>query len=122
MQLSPMPSLAVRVEEESSVVRVALAGELDLGGAERVEEALASAERRAPRLLGIDLRALTFTDSTGLPLVLDADARSRRDGRRLVLVRPPERASSLFGLTRVDERLTMVDDPAEIGEPAAANA
>ena len=36
-------------------------------------------------MLVLDLREVTFFDSTGLQLVLDADVRAREEGRRFVV-------------------------------------
>jgi anti-anti-sigma factor len=48
-------------------------------------------------------------DSTGLRIVVSADARARENGRRLVVVRGPEAVQRIFRMTRLDERLEMVD-------------
>ena len=47
------------------MVRLALAGEFDLSNAAQVEDALKEIERERPPLLVLDLRELTFMDSTG---------------------------------------------------------
>ena len=60
----------------------------------------------------LDLRGLAFIDSTGLRLIVSADARAREQGRRLAVVRGPEAVQRIFRVTRLDERLDMVDDPA----------
>ena len=45
--------------------------------------------RPSPALLVLDLRELTFMDSTGLRVMVSADARARDDSRRLVVVQGP---------------------------------
>jgi anti-anti-sigma factor len=115
-----MESLAVEVEQQWSVVRVAVFGELDLAGAQRVEDALMRAEQRTPRLLVLDLRGLTFMDSTGLELVLAAHSRSCLAGRELKVLRPPEPAAKVFHLTRVDDFLPIVDDSSAVVEQEAS--
>ena len=54
-------------------------------------------------------------DSTGLRAVVTADARARAQGRRLVIVRGPEAVHRIFSVTRLDERLHIIDDPAAVG-------
>lgn len=100
------------IETDGTTVRLALAGELDIANATRVEEALASLEQDAPEALVLDLRELAFMDSTGLRIIVAADARAREHGRRLVVVRGPEAIQRLLRMTRLDERLELVDDPA----------
>lgn len=76
---------------EDGTVSIALEGELDLAGARQMEESLAAAEREEPARLIVDLGRLAFIDSTGLRLLLQADARAREHGYELVL-RPGEPA------------------------------
>ncbi len=73
------------------MVSIALEGELDLAGARQLEESLAAAERENPARMVVDLGRLQFIDSTGLRLLLQADARARERGCELVL-RPGEPA------------------------------
>jgi len=107
-----MALLEVNTHEEAGSVRLALTGELDISSAPRVEEELTRTEADAPGVVVLDLRGLAFMDSTGLRLIVSADARAREQGRRLVVVRGPEAVQRIFRVTRLDERLDMVDDPA----------
>jgi len=102
--------LEVETIEGDGLVRLQLKGELDLSTVSKVEEELRRAESEAPSLLVIDLRELTFLDSTGLRCVITADQRARDAGRRLAIVKGPESVQRVFSITRVDERLEMVDD------------
>jgi anti-anti-sigma factor len=62
---------------DDGTVSLALEGELDLAGAPDMEASLAAVERDAPTRLVIDLSRLQFIDSTGLRLLLQADARAK---------------------------------------------
>ena len=108
-----MTILEVDTEEREGLVRVSLRGELDLSTVEKVEEELRRIEDRADKLLVLDLTGLTFLDSTGLRLMVTADQRARKAGRRLALVRGPETVHRVFTITKLDERLEMVDDATE---------
>jgi anti-anti-sigma factor len=91
------------------VAVVALAGELDLAGATRLEDELERLEASdAVRALVLDLRGLEFLDSSGLRLVVLADQRARDAGRRLALVPGREAVQRIFDITRMAERLTFV--------------
>jgi anti-sigma B factor antagonist len=103
--------LELRTENEHGVSRVAASGELDLATSEQLEEALKRQEQEEPQTLVLDLRGLTFMDSTGLRVVLAADARARDRGGRLVIVRATEEVDRVFRLTRMDDHLEMVDEP-----------
>jgi anti-anti-sigma factor len=107
-----MAQLELDTEETEGQVRLALRGELDIASASILEEALVRVEQDAPPVLVIDLRQLEFMDSTGLRTVVSADQRARDAGRRLTVVRGPEPVDRIFAVTRLDERLELVDDPA----------
>ena len=68
----------------------------------------------APALLLLDLRPLDFMDSTGLRTILAADARAREAGRRLVVVQGNENIQRVFEVTRLHERVEIVDDPGDV--------
>jgi anti-sigma B factor antagonist len=106
-----MTLLELTTETDGTTVRLSLAGELDIASAGQVERELTRIERDAPATLELDLRKLAFMDSTGLRIVVAADARAREQSRRLVVVRGPEAVQRIFRMTRLDERLDMVDEP-----------
>ena len=109
--LTLVKPLELRVEQDSGVARLVVSGELDLATAERLEEELKRHERDEPSTLVLDLRELTFMDSTGLRTVIAADARARERGIRLVIVRGPEDVDRVFQVTQMDRHLEMVDEP-----------
>ncbi len=109
-----MTILELDTEEREGLVRVSLRGELDLSTVEKVEDELRRIEDRADKLLVLDLSGLTFLDSTGLRLMVTADQRARKAGRRLALVRGPDTVHRVFTITKLDERLQMVDDVEEL--------
>ena len=81
-----------------------------------LEQTLRAAELRA-RMVVLDLRELTFTDSCGVHVIMKASIRADRAGRRLVLVRGPSQADRMFTLINSDV-LEIVDlDP---GEPVVS--
>ena len=90
---------------------VVLEGELDLAGSAALE---AEIERLATldgvERVVLDLSRLEFMDSSGLRALLAADTRARERGARLVIVRGDERIQRVLRITRLDERLEIVDD------------
>jgi anti-sigma B factor antagonist len=107
-------SFGVETDELGDAVRVALTGDLDLSTAKQAEEAIIEAEQKRPPVLLLDLRGLTFMDSTGLRVVVSADKRAKRDGRRTVVVQGPAAVRRVFEITRLNERLDMIDSPEEL--------
>lgn len=105
-----MTTLDVTTSDGPDRVHVELRGELDLATAPKLEDELKSIEQAAPPLIVLDLRPLAFMDSSGLRALLAADARAREAGRRLVLIRGDERVQRVLRITRLDERLEIVDD------------
>jgi anti-anti-sigma factor len=82
----PMPGgLEISSVFDDGTVRVSLRGELDLAGSRQMEDSMAEIDRQDPSLVVVDLSGLAFIDSTGLRLLLQADARARERGYELVL-------------------------------------
>jgi anti-sigma B factor antagonist len=106
-----MKLLELTTETEGPTVRLALTGELDIAGAARVEQELERIERVPPATLVLDLRALAFMDSTGLRVIVAADERAREQARRLVVVRGSDTVQRIIEMTRLNERLEIVDHP-----------
>jgi len=110
-RLNSSSPFEVTVEQHGSAVHVVLDGELDLSTAQRLEDDLRRVEAEGPHVIVLDLQQLTFMDSTGLRLLIMADARAREDGRRLAIVRGNEMVHRVMRMTRLDERLDIVEDP-----------
>jgi anti-anti-sigma factor len=100
----------VTIEQRAGGVHVNLAGELDISTAQRLDDDLRRIEAEQPELIVLDLKRLTFMDSTGLRLVITADIRARQQQRRLVVVQGNEMVQRVMRLTRLDERLDIVAD------------
>ena len=59
----------------------------------------------------IDLRGLSFMDSTGLRTLVQADALARRDGISLMVIRGPQPIARLFEVSGLGDVLPLVDEP-----------
>jgi anti-sigma B factor antagonist len=105
-----MELLELTTDTDGTTVRLALTGELDIAGAARVEQELERIEREPPATIVLDLRELAFMDSTGLRVIVAADARAREQERRLVIVRGTATVQRIIEMTRLQERLEIVDD------------
>jgi anti-anti-sigma factor len=105
-----MEPFEIKREESRGVVIVSPAGELDIATADRLDQELRRVEELKPRLLVLDLRSLTFMDSSGVRTILLADTRSRQNGARLTIVRGPEEVDRVFRITGIAEHLQIVDE------------
>ena len=105
-----MTTLSLETREEGRQVRIAVAGELDLSSALTFDEELRRAEEREPKTLVLDLSGLKFLDSTGLRLIMSAQARARKRGHRFAVVQGTEAVQRIFRLAGVTRRLDLVED------------
>jgi anti-sigma B factor antagonist len=106
LELGQMTMLS---EREGDVHTIAVAGELDVAGAGRVEQELRRVESTDVVSIVVDLSGLTFVESTGVRLLIEAQARSRADSGRLMLLRGPEDVQRVFELCGVEDRLPFAD-------------
>jgi anti-sigma B factor antagonist len=90
---------------------VRLTGELDMAGVDRFERSLTSEQSPEAGTFVLDLRGLTFIDSSGLRAVIMADQRVRSDGGRFVVVRGSDRVNQVMEMTGVAQRIELVDEP-----------
>jgi anti-sigma B factor antagonist len=101
--------LTVSSRRDGDVHTIALAGELDVATAERVEQELRRVEATDARSIVVDLSALAFMDSTGIRILVGADARSRADSERLALRRGPSAVQRVIELSGLTDLLPFVD-------------
>jgi anti-anti-sigma factor len=85
-------------------VCVRLKGELDIATAPVVRDRVAELKRRGHHLV-LDLRGLSFIDSSGLNLVLRLAAESTQDGWDLSLIPGSSVVQRTFKLTETEGRL-----------------
>jgi anti-anti-sigma factor len=89
---------------------VELGGELDISSAASVESRLMELEQRAPKQLYLDLRKVSFIDSTGLSMIINADGRARKDGRRLTIVSGDGVPRRILRTVGLEDRLDVHSD------------
>jgi anti-sigma B factor antagonist len=95
----------VAVQAEREVVRVCPFGEVDIETVGQIREQLESVTASGVRHVVLDLRGVTFVDSTGLHLVLETDAASRAQGWEFGLIGGPADVQRVFDLTGARARL-----------------
>jgi anti-sigma B factor antagonist len=97
----------LRVERTDTLTYVALSGELDLSCKDRFADAVDAVD--SERLV-LDLRRLTFIDSSGLRMILGTWRRSQQEGFVLEIVRGRDQVERVFRLTGIDGALPMTDE------------
>jgi anti-anti-sigma factor len=93
----------VTTRRDGDSMLIVLSGELDMTGTDRLEAAIRRAEESDINRVIVDLTAITFVDSTGLSVLLEAKRRS--DGRLSVTPSQHEAVTRLLELTGTTEIL-----------------
>jgi anti-anti-sigma factor len=96
---------SVRSDLRNGVARVVVQGDLDLGAVPTLDERLTLLEQDGVKAIILDLRDLSFIDSTGLRALLAASSRAANDGHRLAIVGAPDSARRLFEITGTERIL-----------------
>ena len=100
--------------DESYGRLASLSGEIDLSTVEDVADQLRTAIESSEGTVAVDLREVSFLDSSGLRLLLQLNQELTGAGRRLVVVQGPRRVARVFELTGAGSELDIVAEPAEI--------
>jgi anti-sigma B factor antagonist len=98
--LQPLRITTARFGSDSFVL--ALAGELDIGTADRVQAELDSLLDGGARRLVVDLLGITFLGSVGLGLLTRAAKRARSAGGECIVVSDDPRVLRVFEITGLD--------------------
>lgn len=100
----------VRAEPDATVVTVR--GELDVASSQRLEQELS--KLRGVPLVVVDLRELTFVDSTGLGVLVRSHQLAKEQSHRFGLVRGGGQVARLLSLTGLEQELLIGDSPEQL--------
>jgi len=106
----------VHRRRDGSVLVVTPEGDVDLRSAPAIRTEI-EASRDGAATVVLDLRGVTFIDSTGVRLLVEAELAARREGFTFAVVRGPAAVDRLFDLAGLSDRLTLIDDPSQAAEP-----
>jgi anti-sigma B factor antagonist len=87
-------------------ILLAVDGDVDLATASIVEDELRRAEH-SQELVVIDLRGVSFMDSTGIRMLISADRRMREQGGSLQIIHVPAHVYRLFELVGITDHLSI---------------
>ncbi len=98
------------VERGHEWTRLVLAGALDLHSSEALGEAIARERSRGAGRLVLDLRDVTFLDSTALRVLLVTRSQLRDAGGELALLEPTKEVRRTLDVSGVSRLLTIRDE------------
>lgn len=102
------PGLSVEPLELERETVLVLRGEFDLTGIPVFEAAMAGVRPRSSLVL--DLRELTFMDSSGLGALIAVRERARSEGWSLLLSAPQPSVAMVLRISGLAERLTIIEN------------
>jgi anti-anti-sigma factor len=102
----------ITVDRDGGAVRLALAGELDLSRVAVLDEAIAQARASSAGHLELDLRELTFIDSSGLKAFVSLHQAAAGGEFTYALISGPPTVHRTFVLTGLDQVLRFAEVPA----------
>jgi anti-sigma B factor antagonist len=105
---------AIEIEGTHDAYMIRLSGAFGAECRQQFEAHLEPIVAASPSRVALDLRELTFIDSTGLAIVLKTDADLRAKEIRLVVIKGKGQVRRVFELTDTERVLTTVEDPADI--------
>jgi anti-anti-sigma factor len=103
------PDFSLRSTRELDTHTIVPAGELTIATAPDLEAELLRVEATDTAWIVLDLSDLQSIDTTGMSLIVRADARSRAARNRLTLLRPADRLFRLFVMCGFADRLPFAD-------------
>jgi anti-anti-sigma factor len=106
-----IPSFGIQVIRNGGATRIAPAGELDIATTPALEQAIAEATGEPGAALVLDLRELTFMDSTGLRTLAQTNARAEDEGFTLAIVRGSSQIERVLEISGLGALLPLVDAP-----------
>jgi anti-anti-sigma factor len=108
-----IPSFGIQVIANGGSTRIAPAGELDIATTPALEQEIAKATAEPGTQLVLDLRELTFMDSTGLRTLAQTNARAEEDGFTLSIWRGSRQIERVLEISGLGALLPLVDAPAD---------
>ncbi|HEV2060524.1 MAG TPA: STAS domain-containing protein [Solirubrobacteraceae bacterium] len=102
-------ALSMSSERNGAVHTLRLSGDLDLATTKNVEAELKRVEAGDARTIVIDLSDLTFINSSGVHLLVDASLRSGADAKGLSLLRGSATVQRVLQICGVETALPFTD-------------
>jgi anti-sigma B factor antagonist len=114
MGSSATPEFQLGASEHGPVTVLGLCGELDLASGPRLTAEIELALARRPATLAIDLRQLSFMDSSGIHAIIAAERLCRQQGTRFFLIRGSATIDRLMAVCGLDRAFPTVSGPEQL--------
>jgi anti-anti-sigma factor len=106
--------LAIEVVVSYQLHTIVLAGEMDMAGVPELTAVISGICANGQSTVVIDLRELTFIDSSGLQALMNAQQDCGACGHELRIVPGPDNVQRLFELTGLSDTLPFTDGAAPV--------
>lgn len=111
------PTFEVRVEPGAGSTTIVVSGELDSATHDQLAQALETEfGRQELEKVVLDLRAMTFVDSAGTRILIQAQREADRRGIALEVLSAPREVTALLRMAGVTERINVVGSPSTIAD------
>jgi anti-anti-sigma factor len=107
--VSPTP-FDIKIARQGPAAQLVIVGEIDLSTCTEIVDAVERLAEHGCTELKIDLRNVSFMDSSGLRALLLIHRQFADEGRQLTIVPATEPVMTVFRLTGADTRLPFVHD------------
>lgn len=104
-------SFSVQSEQQNHVAYLYVNGELDMATSPVLEKWMSDVERNGNKGIVLDLKDVTFMDSSGLHSFLRATDRAARTGRTFAMVNAPATVRKVLQLTQTLHLLAVDRSP-----------
>jgi anti-anti-sigma factor len=101
----PFTHFAVLAEHRGGVARLRASGEIDIATAPQLQDALGIVEALDPSTIIVDLREVSFMDSTGIHALLQAHGLAMENGQMLLVVNGTSGVQNALEITGADRVL-----------------
>jgi anti-anti-sigma factor len=101
----------ITASEQGATSTIELEGEWDLAQQAATTDAIAHALDRRPACLLLDLSGLSFIDSCGVHVLINAHNRCAEQGASMVIIAGPRAVQRVFEICGLTETLSFADHP-----------
>jgi anti-sigma B factor antagonist len=100
---------AIQIVRADRATTLVVAGEVDLANAHELAQAGLAALADGATTVTVDMRDVTFLDSTGLAALVTINNQAQQDGASLIVSHVTPRISHLLAVTGLDRIFTVAD-------------
>lgn len=102
----------IRLSKSEGTDVVEVKGEVDLYSAPKLKESLLSLVEKGAQWILIDLRRVSYIDSSGLAAIIEVLRKLKDQKGDIILCSPASNVRSAFRIARLDEAVSFSDDVA----------